>query len=131
MGRPRIVAILLKSTRLTTSLALPPANGMITVIGRLGKFCALAASAAKAVAAHNAIAHDLLNFILLPECEPASLRDRRISFGVRSDAVAQFDFSVVTIKPFLFRRKRRRLGDPVGAHAIVARPDRRGVVHLI
>jgi hypothetical protein len=65
----------LKRTRLTTSLALPPANGMITVIGRTGKFCARAASESKAVAAHKAIAHDLLNFMLLPEYGPASLRD--------------------------------------------------------
>jgi hypothetical protein len=70
-----MVAILLKRTRLTTSLALPPANGMITVMGRLGKLCALAASQTKAVAAHNATAHDLLNFMFLPEYERASLRD--------------------------------------------------------
>jgi hypothetical protein len=48
---------------------------MITVIGRLGKLCALAESETKAVAAHNATAHDLLNFMFLPEYEPASLRD--------------------------------------------------------
>src|SRR3954451_127205 len=75
IGCPRMAAILLKRTRLTTSLALPPANGMITVIGRLGKLCALAASETKAVAADNARAHDLLNFMFLPEYEPASLRD--------------------------------------------------------
>jgi hypothetical protein len=63
IGWPSVVAILLKRTRLTTSLALPPANGMITVMGRLGKFCALAASQTNAVAAHNAIAHDLVNFM--------------------------------------------------------------------
>ena len=43
----------------------------------------------------------------------------------------QFDLGVVTVKPLLFRRKRRRLRDPVRTHAIVARPDRRDVVHLI
>jgi hypothetical protein len=75
IGCPSRVAILLKSTRLTTSLALPPANGMITVIGRLGKPCALALSATKTAAAHNAIAHDLLNFMLLPEYESAPLND--------------------------------------------------------
>jgi hypothetical protein len=67
---------LLKRTRLTTSLALPPANGMITVMGRLGKFCATAASDTKAVAPHNASAHHLLNFMLLPEYESAPLRGR-------------------------------------------------------
>jgi hypothetical protein len=55
----------------------------------------------------------------------------RILSGVGSDAFAQFDFGVVTVKSLLLRRKRRRLGDPVRTHAIVARPDRRGVVHLI
>src|SRR5439155_25068588 len=67
IGCPSMVAILLKRTRLTTSLALPPANGMITVMSRVGKLCALAAPETKAVAAHNAIAHDLLNFMFLPE----------------------------------------------------------------
>jgi hypothetical protein len=71
-----MAAILLKSTRLTTSLALPPANGMITVIGRVGKPCALATSETNAVVAHNAIAKNLLNFMFLPKYEPTSLRDR-------------------------------------------------------
>src|SRR6266404_7143042 len=75
IGCPSMVAILLKRTRLTTSLALPPANGMITVMGRLGKLCALAALEAKAAAIHNAIAHDLPNFMFPPEFAPALLRD--------------------------------------------------------
>src|SRR6185369_17961474 len=55
----------------------------------------------------------------------------RILSGDTSDGFAQFDFGVVTVKSLLLRRKRRRLGDPVGTHAIVARPDRSSVVHLI
>src|SRR3954465_1122910 len=94
IGCPSMVAILLKRTRLATSLALPPANGMITVMGRLGKPCALAASDTKAIAAHTAIAHDRLNFMFPPECEPASSRDCTDIAWVRSDGFAQFDFGV-------------------------------------
>src|SRR5438270_13947153 len=81
IGCPSMVAILLKRTRLSTSLALPPANGMITVMGRLGKLCAPAASQTKAAAAHSAIAHDLLNVIFLPKYKSASLRRYYSEFG--------------------------------------------------
>src|SRR4051812_45196238 len=130
IGRPRMAAILLKRTRLTTSLALPPANGMITVIARFGKPCALAVSATKAVVAHNAIATDVLNFMFLPDVTRSSPL-YGCPFAVRSDTFPQFDLGVVTVKLLLFRRKRRRLRDPVRSHPIVARPDRRNVGHLI
>jgi hypothetical protein len=79
-----MAAILLKRIRLTTSLALPPANGMITVIGRVGKPCALAVSETKAVVAHNTNANDVLNFMFLPKYKPGWLRhcaDIRLQLG--------------------------------------------------
>src|SRR5437870_2565143 len=99
-----MVAILLKRTRLTTSLALPPANGMITVIARVGKPCALAVSETKAVVAHNNIANDVLNFMFLPKYKPGWSRHcADIHSQFRSDTFAQFDLGVVTVKLLLFR----------------------------
>src|SRR5260221_5196479 len=61
-----------------------------------------------------------------------NLYPRRYSIARNcSGALLQFELGVIAIEPFLFGWKRCRLRGTVRAHAIVARPDRRGVVHLI